>query len=127
MVLYGCLFYVFILTLTTFDPNSIMFTFYYYLPEQKTPTRPLSLTPCRMESAMMAWPKVEVVVCNNLIESEDNWIDSEGKKLTQKSMTYENKKHRRAPFCRRREEWKPVGIIYQSAMMAGLREGGGSV
>jgi hypothetical protein len=54
MVLYGCLFYIFILILSTFEPKSITFTVYYYLPKQKTPTRPLSLTPCRTESAMMA-------------------------------------------------------------------------
>ena len=56
-------------------------------------------TPRRMESAIMAWPRGEVVVCNNLIESWDNLIDSEARKMTQKSMTYENKKPRRAP-CR---------------------------
>jgi len=42
---------------------------------------------------MMKWMRSEVVVCNNLIESEDNLIDSEGKKMAQKSMTYGNKKH----------------------------------
>ena len=39
-------------------------------------------------------------------------------------MTHENKKPRRAPCRWRREEWKPVDIVCQSAMMAGLREGG---
>jgi len=46
---------------------------------------------------MMAWPRGEVVVCNDLIESEDNLIDSEGKKLTQKSMTYEHTTNTDAP------------------------------
>ena len=124
IVLYSCLFYIVILILSNFDPTSITFTFYYYLPEQKTLTHPLLLTPRRMESAMMTWPRGEVVVCSNLIESEDNLTDSEAKKLTQKSMTYEKKKHRRAPCCWRREEWELVGIVFESAMMTRLREGG---
>jgi hypothetical protein len=45
----------------------------------------------------MAWPRGEVVVCNNLIESENNLIDSEGKKLTQKSMTYKHTTNTDAP------------------------------
>ena len=50
MVLYGCLFYIFIVILSTSDPTSITFTLYYYLQEQNTPTRPLLLMPHRMEA-----------------------------------------------------------------------------
>ena len=41
MVLYGCLFYIFILILSTFEPNSITFTVYYYLPKKNTDTPPV--------------------------------------------------------------------------------------
>ena len=54
------------------------------------------------KTAMMTGPRggrVEVVVWNNLIESEDNLFESEAKKMAQKSMTYKNKKHRRAHCC----------------------------
>ena len=37
MILYGCLFYIFIIILGTFDPTSIKFTLYSYLREQKAP------------------------------------------------------------------------------------------
>jgi len=40
MVLYGCLFYIFILILSTFEPKSITFTVYYYLPKQKNTDAP---------------------------------------------------------------------------------------
>ena len=49
MILYGCLFII-IHYNTTFNPNSITFTLYYCLQEQNTPTRPLLLTPRRMEA-----------------------------------------------------------------------------
>ena len=49
MVLYCCLFNI-IHHNSTFNPNSITFTLYYYLREQKTPTRPLTFTPLRMEA-----------------------------------------------------------------------------
>ena len=37
MILYCCLFYIFVIILSTSDPTSITFTLYYYLREQKTP------------------------------------------------------------------------------------------
>ena len=37
MILYCCLFYIFIIILSTFDPTSIKFTLYSYLREQKPP------------------------------------------------------------------------------------------